>query len=77
LTSCRPPAVYKRQGGGSPGAGCQFAFTHSTAICARYVHRTQWNTDRCMGPLCEVLIRVISDWPISDHMNSSKQDVTS
>ncbi|CAI9621350.1 unnamed protein product, partial [Staurois parvus] len=22
LTSCRPPAVYKRQGGGSPGVGC-------------------------------------------------------
>ncbi|CAI9588020.1 unnamed protein product, partial [Staurois parvus] len=27
--------------------------------------------------LCEVPIHVITDWPISDHMNSSKQDVTS
>ncbi|CAI9571717.1 unnamed protein product [Staurois parvus] len=34
------------------------------------------NTDRCTGPLCEVPI-VITDWPISDHMQSSKQDVTS
>ncbi|CAI9609611.1 unnamed protein product [Staurois parvus] len=39
--------------------------------------RTQRNTNRCTGPLCEVLIHVITDWPISDLMNSSKQDVTS
>ncbi|CAI9531531.1 unnamed protein product [Staurois parvus] len=48
-----------------------------TAIGAHFVLQTQWNTDRCMGPLCEVLIYVVTDWPISDHMNSSKQDVTS
>ncbi|CAI9567301.1 unnamed protein product, partial [Staurois parvus] len=38
---------------------------------------TQQNTDRSTGPLCEVPIHVITDWPISDLMNSSKQDVTS
>ncbi|CAI9578185.1 unnamed protein product [Staurois parvus] len=27
--------------------------------------------------LCEVPICVITDWPISNHRNSSKQDVTS
>ncbi|CAI9593349.1 unnamed protein product [Staurois parvus] len=46
----------------------------SGALC---VLRTQWNTDRCTGPLCEVPIHVIIEWPISDHRNSSKQDVTS
>ncbi|CAI9568469.1 unnamed protein product [Staurois parvus] len=39
--------------------------------------RTQQNTNHCMGPLYEVPIPVIPAWPISDHMNSSKQDVTS
>ncbi|CAI9553859.1 unnamed protein product [Staurois parvus] len=38
------------------------------------IWRTQWNTDRCT---CEVPIHVIPDWPIRDHMQSSKQDVTS
>ncbi|CAI9580158.1 unnamed protein product, partial [Staurois parvus] len=38
-----------------------------TTIGARCVRRTQWNTNHCKGPLC----------PISDHMNNSKQDVTS
>ncbi|CAI9589045.1 unnamed protein product, partial [Staurois parvus] len=38
--------------------------------------RAPWD-DRCTGPLYEVPIHVIADWPISDHMNSSKQDVTS
>ncbi|CAI9597703.1 unnamed protein product [Staurois parvus] len=32
--------------------------------------------DCCTGPVCEIPIYVITDWPISDHMNSSKQDVT-
>ncbi|CAI9541108.1 unnamed protein product, partial [Staurois parvus] len=43
----------------------------SSACCVRR------NNDRCTRPLCEVLIHVITDWPINDHMNSSKQDVTS
>ncbi|CAI9544750.1 unnamed protein product, partial [Staurois parvus] len=33
-------------------------------------HRSLYGT-------CEVPIHVITDWSISDHMNSSKQDVTS
>ncbi|CAI9573482.1 unnamed protein product [Staurois parvus] len=33
--------------------------------------------DRPTGPLCEVQDHVITGWPISDHMQSSKQDVTS
>ncbi|CAI9586958.1 unnamed protein product [Staurois parvus] len=35
------------------------------------------DTDRCTGPLCEVPIHVITDWSISDHMNSSKHNFTS
>ncbi|CAI9533372.1 unnamed protein product, partial [Staurois parvus] len=49
----------------------------STRSGARCVLRTQWNTDLCTGPLCESPDHVITDWPISDHMQSSKQDVTS
>ncbi|CAI9540357.1 unnamed protein product [Staurois parvus] len=48
-----------------------FLGVHGTAI------RSPLCTDRCTGPLCEVLIHVIPDWPISDHMNRCKQDVTS
>ncbi|CAI9568055.1 unnamed protein product [Staurois parvus] len=48
-----------------------------TPIAAHCVPCPQWNTDRCMRPLCEVPIHVITDWPISDYMNSSKQDFSS
>ncbi|CAI9619260.1 unnamed protein product [Staurois parvus] len=34
-------------------------------------------TSSCPVPLVQCPDHVITDWPISDHMQSSKQDVTS
>ncbi|CAI9597748.1 unnamed protein product [Staurois parvus] len=49
---------------------------HSLPVLASWESAAP-RTNRCTGPLCEVPIHVITDWPISDHMNSSsKQDVT-
>ncbi|CAI9573961.1 unnamed protein product [Staurois parvus] len=44
---------------------------------ARCVLQTQWNTDRRTGTSVRGPDHVITDWPIRDHMKSSKQDVTS
>ncbi|CAI9564475.1 unnamed protein product, partial [Staurois parvus] len=48
------------------------SFINGTRIYSLCVlPRTQWNTDRCTGPLCEVPDHVITDWPISDHFLTS------
>ncbi|CAI9604372.1 unnamed protein product, partial [Staurois parvus] len=52
LTTSCPAIVYKRLDGGNAGPGDP-ASPRSGARC---VLRTQWNNDRWMGPLCEVLI---------------------
>ncbi|CAI9542689.1 unnamed protein product [Staurois parvus] len=67
ISKCPPASI---------ACACSLGARH-TAIGARCVLRTQQNTDRCMGPLCQVPIHVILDWPISDRMQSNKQDVTS
>ncbi|CAI9605220.1 unnamed protein product, partial [Staurois parvus] len=68
---------YKRLDGSSAGGGGRLLPPRPLIVYApweraaprsgaRYVLRTQWNT-----------IVVQDLWPISDHMQSSKQDVTS
>ncbi|CAI9570026.1 unnamed protein product [Staurois parvus] len=48
----------------------------STACAHSLGVRSTAIADHCAGPLCEVPIHVITDWPIRDHMQRSKQDVT-